>query len=74
MKLSMFRLKMRIVHHLSREDLLVILSSLVSFVESVDAAITAEQARHANDRNDARGSGLVRGQDAAPTVRECTFA
>ncbi|GJT71223.1 putative reverse transcriptase domain-containing protein [Tanacetum coccineum] len=42
--------------------------------ESVDAAIAAERARYANARNDARGSGPVRGQDAAPTVRECTFA
>nr|GEX20023.1 putative reverse transcriptase domain-containing protein [Tanacetum cinerariifolium] len=42
--------------------------------ESVDAAIGAKRARHANARNDARGSGLVRGQDAAPVVRECTFA
>nr|GEY28642.1 reverse transcriptase domain-containing protein [Tanacetum cinerariifolium] len=29
--------------------------------ESIDAAIAAERARHANARNDARGSGLVRG-------------
>ncbi|GJR99665.1 putative reverse transcriptase domain-containing protein [Tanacetum coccineum] len=42
--------------------------------ESVDAAIAAERARHANAGNDARGSGPVRGQDAAPVVRECTFA
>ncbi|GJS96269.1 hypothetical protein Tco_0803237 [Tanacetum coccineum] len=42
--------------------------------ESVDAAIAAERARHANAANDARGSGPVRGQDAAPVVRECTFA
>ncbi|GJU65365.1 putative reverse transcriptase domain-containing protein [Tanacetum coccineum] len=42
--------------------------------ESVDAAIAAEWARHANARNDVRGSGPVRGQDAAPVVRECTFA
>ncbi|GJZ36354.1 reverse transcriptase domain-containing protein [Tanacetum coccineum] len=42
--------------------------------ESVDAAIAAERARHENIRNDARGSGPARGQDAAPTVRECTFA
>ncbi|GJX11222.1 hypothetical protein Tco_0201081 [Tanacetum coccineum] len=42
--------------------------------ESVDAAIAAERARHANAGNDARGSGLVRGQDATPVVRECTFA
>nr|GEZ88727.1 hypothetical protein [Tanacetum cinerariifolium] len=41
--------------------------------ESVDDAIAAEQARHANARNDARGSGPVRGQDAAPAFRECTF-
>nr|GFA15516.1 hypothetical protein [Tanacetum cinerariifolium] len=34
-----------------------------------DAAIAAERARHAN----ARGSGPVRGQDAAPAVCECTF-
>ncbi|GJU06186.1 putative reverse transcriptase domain-containing protein [Tanacetum coccineum] len=42
--------------------------------ESVDAAITAERARHANVGNDARGSGPLRGQDAVPVVRECTFA
>ncbi|GJR33844.1 putative reverse transcriptase domain-containing protein [Tanacetum coccineum] len=42
--------------------------------ESVDAAIAAERARQANVRNDASGSGLVRGQDTAPAVRECTFA
>ncbi|GJY44975.1 putative reverse transcriptase domain-containing protein [Tanacetum coccineum] len=42
--------------------------------ESVDAAIAAERERHANAGNDARGSGPVRGQDAAPVVRECTFA
>ncbi|GKB49217.1 putative reverse transcriptase domain-containing protein [Tanacetum coccineum] len=41
--------------------------------ESVDAAITVERARHANSGNDARESVLVRGQDAAPFVRECTF-
>ncbi|GJS02090.1 hypothetical protein Tco_0318598, partial [Tanacetum coccineum] len=40
----------------------------------VDAAIAAERARHANAGNDARGSGPVRGQDAAPAVRKCTFA
>nr|GEW20324.1 reverse transcriptase domain-containing protein [Tanacetum cinerariifolium] len=32
--------------------------------ESVNAAIAAERARHANAGNDARGSGPVRGQDA----------
>nr|GEZ01678.1 hypothetical protein [Tanacetum cinerariifolium] len=42
--------------------------------ENVDAAIAAERARQANAVNDARGSRLVRGQDAAPVVRECTFA
>nr|GEU32030.1 reverse transcriptase domain-containing protein [Tanacetum cinerariifolium] len=42
--------------------------------ESVDAAIAAERARQANAGNDARGSGPVRGQDAAPTIHECTFA
>ncbi|GJU28363.1 hypothetical protein Tco_1166984 [Tanacetum coccineum] len=35
--------------------------------ESVDAAIDA------NDGNDARGSGLVKGQDAVPVVHKCTF-
>nr|GFA95544.1 reverse transcriptase domain-containing protein [Tanacetum cinerariifolium] len=42
--------------------------------ESIDAAIAAERARHANARNDARGSGPVRGQDATPAIHECTFA
>ncbi|GKA28239.1 hypothetical protein Tco_0714407 [Tanacetum coccineum] len=42
--------------------------------ESVDAAIAAERARHANSGNDARGSGPVRGQDAAPAVHGCNFA
>ncbi|GJX54449.1 putative reverse transcriptase domain-containing protein [Tanacetum coccineum] len=42
--------------------------------ESVDAAIAAERARHANVRNDASRSGPARGQDAATVVRECTFA
>ncbi|GKD63122.1 putative reverse transcriptase domain-containing protein [Tanacetum coccineum] len=41
--------------------------------ESVDAAIAAERARQANVRNNANGSGPVRGQDTAPAVRECTF-
>nr|GEV00069.1 putative reverse transcriptase domain-containing protein [Tanacetum cinerariifolium] len=41
--------------------------------ESVDAAIAAERARHMNARNDARGYGPVRGQDATLVVRECTF-
>ncbi|GJR69273.1 putative reverse transcriptase domain-containing protein [Tanacetum coccineum] len=42
--------------------------------ESVNAAITAERARHANAGNKARGSRQVRGQYAAPAIRECTFA
>ncbi|GKC87564.1 hypothetical protein Tco_1148213 [Tanacetum coccineum] len=42
--------------------------------ESVDAAIAVERARYANAGNDSRGSGPIRGQDAAPAVRECTFA
>nr|GFB56245.1 hypothetical protein [Tanacetum cinerariifolium] len=42
--------------------------------ENVDATIAAERARQANVRNDARGHGSVRGQDAAPAIRECTFA
>nr|GEU90211.1 putative reverse transcriptase domain-containing protein [Tanacetum cinerariifolium] len=42
--------------------------------ENVDAAITAEQARQANVRNDISRSKPVRGQDTAPAIRECTFA
>ncbi|GKA15901.1 putative reverse transcriptase domain-containing protein [Tanacetum coccineum] len=42
--------------------------------ESVDVAIAAERARKENVRNDASGSGSVRGRDTAPAVRECTFA
>ncbi|GJU91987.1 putative reverse transcriptase domain-containing protein [Tanacetum coccineum] len=38
--------------------------------ENVNAAIAAERARHANVGNDARGSGLARGQDVAPAARE----
>nr|GEU76242.1 hypothetical protein [Tanacetum cinerariifolium] len=41
--------------------------------ESVDDAIATERARQANAGNDARGTGPVRGQDAALIVRECTF-
>nr|GEU80246.1 reverse transcriptase domain-containing protein [Tanacetum cinerariifolium] len=41
--------------------------------DSVDAAIAVERARQTNVRNDASGSGPVRGQDATPAVRECTF-
>ncbi|GJU77109.1 hypothetical protein Tco_1274179 [Tanacetum coccineum] len=37
--------------------------------ENVDTTIAAERARQANVRNDARGSGPVRGQDVAPVVR-----
>ncbi|GKD49726.1 putative reverse transcriptase domain-containing protein, partial [Tanacetum coccineum] len=42
--------------------------------ESVDVVIAAERERQANVRNDASGSGPVRGQDIAPVVRKCTFA
>ncbi|GKA29651.1 putative reverse transcriptase domain-containing protein [Tanacetum coccineum] len=42
--------------------------------ESVDAAIAVERERQAKVRNDASRSGLVRGQNTAPAVRECTFA
>ncbi|GJZ20133.1 putative reverse transcriptase domain-containing protein [Tanacetum coccineum] len=40
----------------------------------VDAVIAAERESQAKVRNDASGSGPVRGQDTAPVVRECTFA
>ncbi|GKG22724.1 hypothetical protein Tco_0388027, partial [Tanacetum coccineum] len=42
--------------------------------KSIDDAIAAERARHANVGNDTRGSGPIRGQDAPPVVHECTFA
>ncbi|GJY60694.1 hypothetical protein Tco_0461351 [Tanacetum coccineum] len=42
--------------------------------ESVDAAIATERERQAKVKNNASGSGPVRGQDTAPAVRECTFA
>ncbi|GKB60889.1 hypothetical protein Tco_0917075 [Tanacetum coccineum] len=42
--------------------------------DSVDATIAAERARQVNVRSDASGSGQARGQDAAPAIRECTFA
>ncbi|GKG62989.1 hypothetical protein Tco_0638636, partial [Tanacetum coccineum] len=41
--------------------------------ESVNAVIAAEQARQANVRNDASGSGPAIGRGTAPVVRECTF-
>nr|GEU86411.1 hypothetical protein [Tanacetum cinerariifolium] len=37
--------------------------------ENVDADIAVERARHANVGNDARGSGPIRGQDAAPAAQ-----
>ncbi|GJU89324.1 putative reverse transcriptase domain-containing protein [Tanacetum coccineum] len=52
--------------------------------EAIDVSVEDEKSpsseprgspiRHANAGNDAKGSGPVRGQDAAPAVRECTFA
>ncbi|GJU65107.1 hypothetical protein Tco_1246942 [Tanacetum coccineum] len=42
--------------------------------ESVDAAIAAERARHANAGNNASGSRPARGQVTVPVVRECTFS
>nr|GEV62595.1 putative reverse transcriptase domain-containing protein [Tanacetum cinerariifolium] len=42
--------------------------------ENVNAAIVAKRARQENVRNKASGSGLANGQDATPTVYECTFA
>nr|GEV65615.1 putative reverse transcriptase domain-containing protein [Tanacetum cinerariifolium] len=73
------------VHHLSREDLLMIHSKSClqclhiqgaihrMITKNVYAAIAAERARHANAGNDARGFGPVRGQDVTPVVYECTF-
>nr|GEW57365.1 putative reverse transcriptase domain, aspartic peptidase domain protein [Tanacetum cinerariifolium] len=37
--------------------------------ENVDATIAVERARHANVGDDAKGSEIVRGQDAAPAAR-----
>ncbi|GJS25667.1 hypothetical protein Tco_0454299 [Tanacetum coccineum] len=42
--------------------------------ENVNGAIAAEWERQANFRNDASGSGPVRGRDTTPAVRECTFS
>ncbi|GJZ51886.1 hypothetical protein Tco_0606401 [Tanacetum coccineum] len=42
--------------------------------ESVDAAIAAERARHANAGNNGSRSGQARGQVTTSVVRECTFA
>nr|GEV04905.1 hypothetical protein [Tanacetum cinerariifolium] len=41
--------------------------------DSVDAPIAADRGRKTNVKNDASGSGPIRGQDATPAVRECTF-
>ncbi|GJU36711.1 putative reverse transcriptase domain-containing protein [Tanacetum coccineum] len=41
--------------------------------ESVDVAIAAKRERQAKVRNDASGSGLVKGQDTTPAIHECTF-
>ncbi|GJW06306.1 hypothetical protein Tco_1568729, partial [Tanacetum coccineum] len=42
--------------------------------ENVDAAIAVERERKVKVRNDASGSGPVRGQNTALAIRECTFA
>nr|GFB15555.1 putative reverse transcriptase domain-containing protein [Tanacetum cinerariifolium] len=42
--------------------------------KNVDVAIVVERARHESAGNDASRPGQVRGQDAAPVARECTFA
>ncbi|GJU10134.1 hypothetical protein Tco_1132530 [Tanacetum coccineum] len=42
--------------------------------ESIDDAIVAERARHANAGNNASASRPARGQVTAPVIRECTFA
>ncbi|GJX54557.1 hypothetical protein Tco_0282926 [Tanacetum coccineum] len=57
----------------SVEQGMAAMESWLRSLESVDAAIDAERARHTNAGNDARGSGPVRGQDVAPVVCECTF-
>nr|GEW97174.1 hypothetical protein [Tanacetum cinerariifolium] len=58
-------MKMRRVHNLSRDDLLIMLSSLDSLVVPL---------LQVNVRNKASGSGPVRGQDVIPATREFTFA
>ncbi|GKC32499.1 putative reverse transcriptase domain-containing protein [Tanacetum coccineum] len=42
--------------------------------DNVDATIVAERESRAKVRNDASGSGLARGRDTTPAIRECTFA
>nr|GEX88117.1 hypothetical protein [Tanacetum cinerariifolium] len=61
----------RIMHPKSTPLTQVVIRRMIN--ENVDTAITAERARQANVRNDARGSGPVWGSDVAPAVRECTF-
>nr|GEZ15428.1 hypothetical protein [Tanacetum cinerariifolium] len=55
------------------EKLVEKLGSAKDKVECKKLKKELEEARQANARNDARGSGPVRGQDATPAVRECTF-
>ncbi|GJR75495.1 hypothetical protein Tco_0087860 [Tanacetum coccineum] len=45
-----------------------------TFLLLMPSYCAAERARQVNVRNDASGSGLVRGRDTALAVRECTFA
>ncbi|GJW11720.1 hypothetical protein Tco_1577547 [Tanacetum coccineum] len=42
--------------------------------KSPSSKLRESSPRQANARNDARGSGSVRGQDVIPAIRECTFA
>nr|GEY50448.1 putative reverse transcriptase domain-containing protein [Tanacetum cinerariifolium] len=42
--------------------------------EAINVPIEDEKSKAGKVRNDASGFGPVRGQDAAPAVRECTFA
>nr|GEX11348.1 putative reverse transcriptase domain-containing protein [Tanacetum cinerariifolium] len=37
------------------------------------STLAVERARQANVRNNASGSGPVRGQDATPAIRECIY-
>ncbi|GKB16199.1 putative reverse transcriptase domain-containing protein [Tanacetum coccineum] len=62
----------KLVESLSAHMTKVVIHRMIK--ESIDVAVAAERARQANVRNDASGSGPVRGQDTAPDVRECTFA
>ncbi|GJX68582.1 hypothetical protein Tco_0304309, partial [Tanacetum coccineum] len=59
--------------HSSVEQGTSAMEKLVEKLGNAEDKAESERARQANVRNDASGSGPVRGQDTAHAVRECTF-